>query len=206
MRIISAFMFIVAVVCFPCSLLAGEEDETSGMKTLAVQNREHSMTHEFGVWFGTLPLDAFEKGIAFSGAYTLHFDDLLAWEIAQFTYSYGIETDLKEDLENLPQPTGPTPFETVQYFVTSSVMFKPIYGKLAALNQALIYSEMFFVLGGGYGWLTVTDRPVIDVGAGMRIYAGSVVSFRIDVRDYMFVNLDDLHNELWVALGLALGF
>ena len=40
----------------------------------------------------------------------------------------------------------------------------------------------------------------------MRIYAGSVVSFRIDVRDYMFVNLDDLHNELWVALGLALGF
>lgn len=205
MRVLFAVLLGLSFAAAPLSSLADEDEEQAqGLETLAVQNRLHTMTHEFSAWVGTLPLDAFKKGLTFSGAYSLHFTDLVAWEIGQFTYSHGIETDLNAELENLQ--VGPTPFEVVRYYVTSNLMLKPIYQKMAALNQALIYGELFIVAGGGYGWLTNHGRPIVDVGVGMRVYAGKYVSFRVDIRDLMLVTTGDVHNELWIALGVCLGF
>ena len=172
------------------------------METLAVQNRQHTITHEFGAWIGTLPMDAFTKGLTFTGAYSLHFNDVIGWEVGQFTYSHGIDTDLKQDLRDLQ--IGPTPFEVVRYYLTSSLLFKPVYGKLAVLNRSLIFGEVFILAGGGYGWMTITSRPVVDVGLGFRVYVGEVLSFRLDFRDYAFINKDDMHSELWIALGVCL--
>jgi outer membrane beta-barrel protein len=195
----------LALTATPLSLLAAaDENQAEGLDKVAVQNRAHTITHEVSAWIGTLPLDAFKKGLTFSGAYSLHFTDLVAWEIGQFTYSYGIETDLNKELENLS--VGPTPFEVVRYYVTSNLVIKPIYQKMAALNKALIYGELFLVVGGGYAWLTNSGRPVVDVGAGMRVYAGSYVSFRIDIRDLMLITTGDVQNELWIALAVCLGF
>jgi outer membrane beta-barrel protein len=205
MRLLSAALLALVFSTVPlASLAADEEDEDQGLKTLAVQNRLHTMTHEFSAWVGTLPLDAFKKGLTFSGAYSLHFTDLIGWEVGQFTYSYRIETDLNAELENLA--VAPTPFEVVKYYVTTNLLIKPVYQKMAVLNQALIYGELFLVVGGGYGWMTITSRPIVDVGVGMRVYTGQYVSFRIDIRDLMFITADDLHNELWIALGVCLSF
>ncbi len=206
MRTICGWVLVLVIAAAPLAAQAAGEAEEQGPRTLAVQNRMHFMRHEFGVWIGVLPLDAFTKGLTFTGAYTLHFSDLVAWEIAEFTYSVGIDTRLADELANLPQPVGPTPFEVVKYYLTSSLLFKPVYAKLAVLNRSLVYGEVFFLLGGGYGWLTITHRPVIDVGVGARVYAGKNVSFRVDFRDYMFFNTEDLENELWIALGISLGF
>jgi outer membrane beta-barrel protein len=203
MRFLAAVMLVLAISIVPFNSYASQKDARE-LKTLAVQNRRYSHTHDFGAWIGVIPLDAFTKGLTFTGSYTIHFNDIFAWEVGQFTYSYGIDTDLKAELEDLA--VTPTPFETVKYFATSSFVFKPIYGKMALLNRALIYGEIYFLAGGGYGWMTITNRPVVDVGAGVRVYAGKVVSFRIDLRDYMFINTDDLHNELSISVGIALGF
>lgn len=202
MRTTIATLFCVALFAAPSALFAAEDEGDEGMETLAVQNRQHTMTHEFGVWIGTLPLDAFTKGLTFTGAYSLHFNDVIGWEVGQFTYSHGIDTDLKQDLKDLQ--IGPTPFEVVRYYITSSVLFKPVYGKLAILNRSLIFGEMFILAGGGYGWMTITSRPVVNVGLGFRVYVGEVLSFRLDFRDYAFINKDDMHSELWIALGVCL--
>jgi len=205
MRVLSAVLLGLVFAAAPLESFADDDEaQAQGLDKVAVQNRLHTMTHEFSAWIGTLPLDAFEKGLTFTGAYSLHFTDLVAWEVGQFTYSYGIETDLNAELENLS--VGPTPFEVVKYYVTSNLMLKPIYQKMAALNQALIYGELFLVVGGGYGWLTNHGRPIVDVGVGMRVYAGDYVSFRVDIRDLMLVTTGDVHNELWIALGVCLGF
>ncbi len=177
-----------------------------GIQPQAVQNREHTMSNEYALWVGSLPMDAFTKGLTFSGAYTMHFSDLLAWEVAQFTWSLGIDTRLATELEALPQPVGTTPFEVVRYYGTTNVVVKPLYGKLALFNRNLIYQEWFAVVGGGVGRLTLTTRPVVDLGIGTRIFAGEHLSFRLDVREYLFVSTDDLENELWVAMGLSLAF
>jgi outer membrane beta-barrel protein len=206
MRVYSAALLALVFLVAPGASFGAEEDEgeEQGLQTLAVQNRLNTQTHEFSAWIGTLPLDAFKKGLTFSGAYSLHFTDLVGWEVGQFTYSHGIETDLNAELENLQ--VGPTPFQVVRYYVTSNLMLKPVYQKMALLNQTLLYGELFIVVGGGYGWMTIESRPIVDVGVGMRIYAGSILSVRIDIRDLMFITTDDLHNELWIALGICLGF
>ena len=203
MKICRVSLLLLAISVFPIGALAqvGEGDE--GLSTLAVQNRQHMMIHEFGVAIGTLPIDAFTKGLTFTGAYTVHFNDLIAWEIGQFTWSYQVDTALREELEDYD--VEPTQFETVRLFATSSVLLKPLYGKLAVMNRALVYAEVFLVAGGGWGRLSITDRAVVDVGAGMRIYAGKFASLRLDVRDYMFISGDDVQSELWIGLSVCLG-
>ena len=182
---------------------AAKKDDEQGLSTLAVQNRIHSMRHEVGAAIGTLPIDAFTKGLTFTGAYTIHFNDLIAWEVGQFTYSYHIDTNLKEELKEHSVET--TDFEVVNFFVTTNLIVKPFYGKLAFLNRALIYGEIFFAVGAGWGRLTLTDRAVADFGAGIRLYAGKYVSFRVDVRDYMFIAGGDVQSELWLGGSVCLG-
>ena len=201
MKVFRVSLVVLALGMLPLCATATEDEQ--GLSTLAVQNRVHSMVHEINVAIGTLPIDAFTKGLTFTGAYTLHFNDLLAWEIGQFTYSYHIDTDLKSELEEYE--VQPTPFEVVEYFVTSNIIVKPLYGKLAVLNRALLYGEIFFSLGGGWGKLTETNRAIVDFGAGLRLYAGKYVSFRADVRDYIFLLKDDVQNELWLGASICLG-
>jgi hypothetical protein len=135
MRVLSAVLLGIAFAAAPLESFAEDDEaQAQGLDKVAVQNRLHTMTHEFSAWVGTLPLDAFKKGLTFSGSYTLHFTDLLAWEIGQFTYSHGIETDLNAELENLS--IGPTPFEVVRYYVTSNLMLKPSCSSSSAAATA----------------------------------------------------------------------
>lgn len=179
---------------------AGPTDDAPA--TLAVQNRLHIPRHEFSVFVGTLPLDAFTKGLTFSGGYTVHFGDIFAWEVGQFTYSLGFDTKLNEELLSLPQPVAPTPFEIVNYYVTSNAVFNLLYGKSALLNRGLVRHEVYALAGVGVGWMTLSTRPVVDVGLGWRIFAGKNVSFKLEGRDLMFIRKDDVHNELWLGLGI----
>jgi len=202
----------LVLVCLLGALVAGFLPlepvlaQESGARTLAIQNRLHTQRHEFGGGIGLLPLDAFTKGLTVSGAYTLHFNDLLAWEVIQGAYAFGIDTSLKADLESLAQPVGPTPFETVRFFASSNAVFKFGYGKLSILNRALVYHELYALAGGGYGRLTLTHRPAVDLGFGVRIYTPSRLSIRIEARDYLFLNPADVQNELWLTLGIGLSF
>ncbi|MEM6928091.1 MAG: outer membrane beta-barrel domain-containing protein [Myxococcota bacterium] len=173
---------------------------------LAIQQRKHRMRHEYTAWVGVLPLDAFTKGLTFSGAYTLHFNDLVAWQIGQFTYSVGIDTRLADELAALAQPIGPTPFETVDYYATSSFVFKPLYGKMAALNRTVIHQELLLQVGAGVGWMTLSTRPVLEAGFAYRLFLDRNTSVRLDLRDAIFFASGDPHNELWLGLGLSVGF
>jgi len=169
---------------------------------LAVQNRKYAETHEFTLFGGVLPLDAFRKGVTLSGAYTLHFTDLLAWEVLQYTYSFPVSTDLEDELAAFD--LRPTPFERLESFASTSFVFKPLYFKGAWLNDALTFGEFLLLAGGGYGWLTRTQRPMVDVGVATRIFASEWVSLRLDVRGMTFFTADDFHNELWIGLGVSL--
>lgn len=204
MKLCNATLICLTLSLIPPTALAETEGGNEELSSLAVQNRQHTQIHEVGIGGGLLPIDAFTKGLTISGGYTVHFNDLLAWEIGQFTYSFGVDTSLKDELKTAYQLV-PTQFEVVKFFVTSNVMFKPLYGKLAVLNRALIYGEIFFVAGGGWGRLTRTDRAIADFGAGIRLFAGRYVSFRLDVRDYMFITRGDVKSELWLGLAICVG-
>jgi len=203
-------LFVLLLVAFFTPLCAyGQEVHEGGYSSLVVQNRKNFGTHEFGVALGTLPLDAFTKGLTVSGAYTLHFTEHIGWEVAQFTYSFPVDTALHDELNAFD--LQPTPFEILEYFVMTNFLFKPVYWKGSWMNSNLIYGELFFLAGGGYGWFTRSSRPGVDIGAGFRVYGTSLVSIRFDAR-YMFYFDDTIFtdfnvmDELWVGLGGSLAF
>lgn len=190
------------LAALPSRPAAAAEPGAGGLTTVAVQNRRHLERHEFGVAVGVLPLDAFTKGLTVSGSYTLHFDELFAWEMIQGTYAFPINTHLWDDLKALD--VAPTAFERVEWYASSSFMFKPIYWKGAALNENLVYGEIFLTGGLGFGRLTRSNRPLLEAGLGMRLYASERISFRLDLRDVAFFTLSDVQNELWIGLGISL--
>jgi outer membrane beta-barrel protein len=168
----------------------------------AVQNRAYRLTHELSVAAGLLPMDAFEKGVTASGSYTWHFSEAWAWEVVQYHHSFGFQTDLRDELRTFD--LQPTPFERVERFATTNLVFKPVYFKGAVLGDSLTFGEFFGVVGGGYGWLTRSKRPVADVGVGTRFCVSEWFSVRLDVRELLFITEDDVHDELWIGLGLSL--
>ena len=169
---------------------------------VVVQNRQAIDPHEWTLSLGTLPLDAFKKGLTVSGSYTQHYDHTWAWEAIQYTYSFPYETDLESQLQAFK--LQPTPFERVESFVTSNLVFKPLYWKGSWLNDSMVYGELFFVAGGGYGWMTLTGRAVVDVGTGIKLFHSNQIQSRLDIRWVNFINQEDVHQELWIGLGLSL--
>jgi len=202
-----ALAIMATQVLFPSQALAQETEPDEGYQSLAVQNRKYSMTHELSIGVGVLPLDAFQKGVTVGGAYTLHIDEQFAWEVAQFSYSFTFDTDLNDDLAAFD--LRPTPFEVVQYYLSSNFVWKPIYFKGSVMNDSLVFGELMFVLGAGYGWFTRSSRPLVNYGFGMRFFGSEIFSVRVDARHLMFISIDtetgaDLHHELWINLGVSI--
>jgi outer membrane beta-barrel protein len=183
--------------------------DADGYASMAVQNRRYDQTHEVNLHLGVLPLDAFTKGLTISGSYTVHLSNLFAWEVVHGLYSFHLDTDLKAELEQLS--VAPTPFEVLDWMLTTNLALKPIYWKGAFLNRTVVHGEISLLLGGGYGRFTRSGRGVIDVGLALRLFASELFSVRVDVRHHMFL-LDvpftggGLDHELWIGLSAGLSF
>jgi outer membrane beta-barrel protein len=202
----------LAVPAFEAPAAAQEVDDdaaTEALRDLAVQERHHQHLHELNVSFGALPVDAFLKGLAASASYTLHFTDLLAWEVVHGYYTfYRVETDLNDDLTNVGVPN---PFNYVSWAATSNVIFTPFYGKYSVGNRGQIFTELYLVAGAGYGWMTLaqgdadaTHHLVVDTGLGFRVFFNDTISLRFDLRwEGFFLNVEEPRNELWIALGIS---
>jgi outer membrane beta-barrel protein len=164
------------------------DDEEGGGTAVVIQNRKFKMAHEFTIEGGTLPLDAFFKGVTLSGRYTLHFDDFSAWEIAAGTYSFNLDTGLKDQLiNNFGVQAEALP--TLLLVVDSNYVMKPFYGKLALFNRTLLYAELFLVGGATVTyWSDGSFRPGPDFGAGMRFFVTEWFSVRADIRHAVVFN------------------
>lgn len=164
------------------SAWAQDEDLSSG-RVIAVQDRPFRLAHEFTASTGVLPMDAFYTGLSLGGSYTLHLTELLSWEAISFHYSSNVGKGLDRELlerwsvEDTDQPE-------IQYLVGSHVLFTPLYGKLAFMNQSIVTVSTYLAVGGGA--LNYRDegfRPHFSIGPGIRFLFGQVVSTRLDVRN-----------------------
>lgn len=190
-RFVFAFAAIVGVLA-ATPALAQYDDEDVGGYAVVIQNRKFNMGHEFTLSAGVLPLDAFYKGLTGTFRYTLHFDDFQAWEIAGGTYSFNLETGLREQLrDNFGVQPDQKGLEQLDGFVETNYVLKPIYGKLSLFNRSLVYSEIFFNLGLAVAVFRGQDfifLPGPSFGAGIRFFVWDWLSIRLDLRDYVLFN------------------
>lgn len=186
---------------------AWAEDFEEGGKLYAVQNRKYVNGHEFLIGLGTVPMDAFYKGITGTFAYAYHFSDLWAWEIASGTYSLNVETSLRDELEN-NFGVRPTRFPELQFFVGSNIIFKPLYGKLAFFNDSLMYAELYLTAGPAVSYYENGGVFIgLNIGGGARLYLTKAFSIRFETRDYQFISAEtfqDTENELLLQVGIGL--
>jgi outer membrane beta-barrel protein len=186
---------------------ADEFDE--GGTLYAIQKRKHVMGHEFTLAMGTIPMDAFYKGLTGTFQYTYHFNESWAWEIVSFTYSQDIYTSLKDDLE-ANWKVKPVNINEMTYFADSNLVWKPLYGKLVYHNRGLLFGEFFWVIGPA---VAKYNSPGAyfggNAGFGIRFYLSEHFSTRLDLRYYRFQRLEvsrlgDNDNVLFVQLGISL--
>lgn len=183
-------------------------------KLPAVQNRLYRMEHELSLGVGVLPVDAFTKGAAFNGGYAWHINDLWAAE-ARFTYMRNLKTSLRDKLENnFGEP--PSKFPTLLFYGELGAHFKPIYGKLSALNRSLIYGEIYLYLGAVVARMdggTATDDepqgkgPRMAFGGapgfGLRGYLSKYFSLRFDFRYLLLYSAGEGHYPLALNLNIC---
>lgn len=186
---------------------ARAQDFEEGGQLYAVQNRKYVASHEFALSVGVVPNDAFYKGFTGTAAYTFHFNDFWAWEIASFTYSLNIKTGLRDELEK-NFGVRPTKFPELQLFAGSNLVLKPLYGKMAWLNDSLLYGELYLTVGPAVSnWENAGVFVGLDVGIGLRLYLSRAFSVKLEVRDYEYIlasTFQDTQNVLFLQVGIAL--
>ena len=207
--LISLIVLSVTTTLTSDALAQESSDDQRAYASMVVQQRAFSPRHEITASTGVLPLDAFTKGITVSGGYTLHFNHLFAWEVLQGAYSFKVNTSLYDELEvyNL----RPSPFEVLDWFLTSNFVYKPLYWKGAWRNEKIVRGETFLLAGGAFGSFTNSRRPGANLGLGTRLFVNKRLSIRFDAR-YMWFFGDnllerfDVKDELWLGLGASLTF
>jgi len=204
MKIVQGFLAVLCVVTLANTARAQTEED---MDSYAIQNRQFRLKHEINIVAGVLPLNAFVKGITIGGGYTFHFTDAFAWEIAQFHYAFGVDSDLRRELLDNFQ-VQPTQIESINYYGSSNFVWKPFYGKFAVMNRAVLHAELFFMIGPAVARFLNPGafRVGGDVGLGVRLHIVEHLSARFDVRYMIYARAPSVATELHLSLGIAITF
>jgi len=183
------------------------EFEGESPHVFSIQKRPFRLGHEFQLGIGVLPLDAFYVGAVIGASYTYHISDFWSWEIASGNYSLDFGTGLKD---RLLQEFSVEPVrgggEQIKVFGTTSLVVKPLFGKLSIFNTQTVYSETFFALGIGPLLKGETWRPTVGIGGGMRFWVNQAISIRLDIRDYLIFTTFVPENTLFIMVSSSLNY
>ena len=164
-----------------------EEIDAKEGELEVIQNRKFAMDHELAILFGGLPEDPFSKSVTVTAGYTAHFSDSWAWEIAQFSYTV-LQTNSSLKRQAELKAINPV-FKEVDWFVTSRLVLKPIYGKEALFNTELVHLEVFLYAGPAIvfeGKANKTFRLGVDPGFGLRLWITPNISARVDIGELIY--------------------
>lgn len=182
-----------AVLALFTTLLVGPQLAAAaapeGPPRAAVQERRYGSSHELRLALGSMPLDPFQKGWTAGLSYTVHLDDLWAWEMVQVTGALLSSTSLQDELIGT-FARRPEEFAAPRFMATTGLEISPFYGKQVLFNQDTVHGA---VLVGAYAGVMFGDRPTLgetfeDIrptvggGLGFRVHASELVSLRFDSR------------------------
>ena len=172
--------------------------EVQGPRIFSIQDRPRRLGHEFEIGLGilaggTFPVSATELTILPSLGYTYHLSDLWGLEIIRGSLAVNFDTGLESQLDRVLNlniiDSNPGLFETNKGLLTSSVVFKPNFGKFSRWNSSLMFGDIYF--NAGLGVLLSNQEefnenyvdPALSLGFGLRLWNSKNLSSRLEFRD-----------------------
>jgi outer membrane beta-barrel protein len=190
-------------------LPAGVLDEAPP-KLQVIQKRRFQLEHELSFLAGVLPADPYYKGITASLGYTIHMSEAVAWEVVQGTYSFNVDTHLKDRLLEVAAGRGQASpqLPEIEWMVGTRVLLKPLYGKEALFNTEVVHLEAYL----GLGPVAVKrSAPVsgiafgVDAMAGLRLWLDTNWSLRLDIGELLYVEEGATNAGLQLRQALHMG-
>ena len=161
-------------------------------KLVAIQNRPYYVNKDLTLQIGVLPSDPFNTGLTTGLTYTHYFKDYIGWEIVNINYNFNKETSLKQDINNLNVDINKdlnNRLDYMTYYMTTSLVYTPIYAKNLFFNEKVIHGEINFTLGAGLTRLKeVGFRPLIVVGTFLRFFSRPNRSWKFDFRNNIYID------------------
>lgn len=187
--------FLVFLCFFP--IVHADINESGDIYDLpqlvAVQNRKYFLKNGLTFHADYLPSDSITQGVNLGISFTHNLNDFVAWEVANFNYTFSMDTGLSENLKKDFDKTlrHPLYFNFFKYYVTTSLVYTPFYSKNLLFNKALVWSDINFLVGAGVGKFSHSGtKPIFNLGFYLRYFTSPKTAIKIDFREVLFKNSD----------------
>lgn len=178
---------------------------------------------EFTGFFAYQPNDDFVRGYVPGAIVGWHITEGLCLEVTA-AYAFHSDKQLLGTIRDLN--TQPKVLDRMTYLANGGFGWAPIYGKISILNRYIITYDFYVAAGAGItatqleitddtgggtgaGATTLQDTSFFDtyIGLGQRYFWRRRAAFRIDVRNYSYVQVVDdgfnVRNNLLMGVGFS---
>ncbi len=204
-----ALQLCALVICLaaaaPARAVCPEPPETDqgGRKGLSRRNFEKSLRHEINLFGGVYASDVMGAAPQGGVSYAFHVTEDFALEAA-FAYTY-FSSAVSGPVE---QYTGYTVLASHDARIYSgNLVWHPIHGKFMLFNYAIPHFDIFFTAGVGVTDSRNAKGLTYNFGAGLKIFATSWFSLRLDIRDHVYIQevlaSESITNNLSLTLGVG---
>lgn len=200
---------LVFSVCLPAFAVIPSVNEAQAetereIKAVVRNKRFYKKGHvEFALGYGLNPFDLVLNNPLAHARLTWHLSDNWGWEVANGFFgspsghAYAASLAQTNGISNLQ-------FSGIQWGVTTSIVWTPIYSKVRLWGSTVLYFDGFGVLGGGMASTklftysspglnqaaTISEsasrmEPVVNIGIGFRFYFSRRFAVLLDLRNYL---------------------
>lgn len=150
--------------------------------------------HEFTLFSGVIPNDAFNDYFPIGGRYTYFFAEDFGVEV-QGAYLIGVSSELDTFLdESFKGSVKVEVKQTLQWHAGADFIWSPIHGKLGIFTDKLAHFDMYMAFGAGALGTEVNllgdTKGKVDIagnlGLGMRFFLTEALALRFDYRQYFY--------------------
>lgn len=154
-------------------------------------------------FFGLDLNDPFYQHLLLGGSLSYHLVDSLAIEarggfvfasIRQGSVKI-VRQEVGAVLENVPALKG---------HVDLDVTWAPLYGKISLLGEGILHFDTYLTGGPGIFLTDIGVAPAVNIGIGQRYFITRWLDFRLELRNYLYVETRNEHSS--VNNLLVLGF
>ncbi|MCO4746544.1 MAG: outer membrane beta-barrel domain-containing protein [Proteobacteria bacterium] len=164
--------------------------------------------YEVAPAIGAVTNDAFINRYLLGASFTYHATEIFGVELSgSFSPDFG-QGDWKAITEQLVTKNRVSPdISKIQYFAGASLVFSPIYGKIAVTNRGIVSFDLFMAVGAGVvntkedlealqadtdpthpAWLTASqNHPTTNLGGGVRVVFAENFAARLDIRTLSYI-------------------